>query len=225
VAQQPDLQALKSLRGALRSRLGEPLPRLGGFTEQEITLAINFAQYEVARRLLRLHQSWFNKMYTFSIQSGVVLYDLPTNCLEIIGMTWGGKNVIPLSLSDYGIIESNPNYEPSQDDSYYIKLEDQIKVSPIPGTETGGQLLPLVVFYVQSPTDLAEDTDKTIIPKQFCDLLIRYAYIITAPKIGKDATQAEKFYDEAFQEMTSKYLEDKILRESLPGERLGKPGR
>lgn len=220
-----ELQELKSLRGALRSRLGEPLPRLGGFTEQEMTLAINYAQYEVAGRLLRIHQSWFNKMYTFTLQSGVILYDLPSDCLEIAGMTWGGKNVTPLSLADYGIIESNPNYEPSQDNSYYVQLGDKIKISPVPGEGTRGQFLPLIVFYIQSPTDLIDGTDKTIIPKQFCDLLIRYAYIITAPKLGKDVIQAEKFYDEAFQEMTSKYLENKILRESLPGERIGQPGR
>lgn len=198
------LRTRKFLRSMVRARIDEPFE--DAFKDQELNGIIDFAQYEVARRLSNIEQEWFAKKYTIGLSAGVNIYDLPSDILEIRSIIWY-KDVRKLPLSKVGLINSNSNYTPSTENAFWWQEATKLHFRPTPGSgDIEGVYADLTIWGIQRPTPLAADETETILREEFLEALIRYCVMICAPKKPHlSAADAEKKYDEYFLEMEKKY--------------------
>ena len=206
------LNTRKALRSAVRARLGEPVPREGGFTEEEINIVLSYNQHDIVRKLLELNRDWFLKSATLQLDAGDG-FTVPSDLEDVVGIYYNGIPVKRMSAEDIGLFETNSNFLPSLTQPFYVWRSDVFIVYP--DTITSG----LTCWYLEAPEELDTDNATTIVPVQFCDLLVLSAVKSLAPradKVNMEAVMAE--WESAWKSLTENYLRDERIKIPVPGE-------
>lgn len=207
------LQELGTIRGLVRNLIGEPVQK--DFTNPELNAIITLVQNEVIRRLMRVNTVWFASSAQLSaIDVGVAAkYTLPTDCGEIVSVrTLTGKIITIKPLSEHPYITSNPMHAASTNDPCAIQISNKLYVYP-PSITT------IIVDYIQKGLELTTDSETTILPLEFIDILVAGVIAKCAAKAGLDVAQKEKEYDEMFPESELRKRKDVDEAKAAQGER------
>jgi len=208
------LQDLKTLRSLLRSRIGEPSEVK--FTNVELNTIISAGQFDVARRLLKINKSWLADNTNINITSGVAT--LPTDCGDIEAVVssdmvnYGSFKELPLSSA--GLHENIFHQLRNMNNSgYFLHVGDELHFV---GESPWDTLPPsVIIYYIRKPIELSADTDLTIIPTQFIELILAYAEWHCALKAGLPPEEKRAAYNAMFDELRKSV--DRDIEKKTPG--------
>jgi len=207
------LQVLKNMRGVLRGRINEPSEKK--FTDIELNNAINLAQYDVARRLLKINKNWFAKRTAITVNT-VDTYltgTIPSDCLEIESIiTNTGYPIRELPLSEGQLPDVNAMYAASWSNPYYQVISTTLYIYHGVSDASSKSV---TMTYIQKPTELSNDTDETIIPIEFVNIIIACAVWYCADKAGLDSTGKKTEYDTMIIELRESLNRD--VKKKIPG--------
>jgi len=197
------LQQLKTIRSLVRNSIKEPVQK--NFTDPELNAIISLVQNDVIRRLMRVNTVWFAARTNINGSSGipgVMVFILPSTCGEIVSiMTASGVTVTIKPLAEHGLLTTNTMYTPSTSNPYAVQIGNVLYVYP-------NSINVIYLDYIVKGVELTADTDTTIIPFEFVDILIAGTVARCAEKAGLDARQKEKEYDEMFPESEQRKRQD-----------------
>jgi len=208
------LQQLKTIRSLVRNSINEPVQK--NFTDPELNAIISLCQNDVIRRLLRVNTVWFasrTQLTGSAPINGARTFTLPSTCGEIVSVvTAAGVSVTIKPLSEIGLLTSDTMHTPSASNPYGVHIENYLYIYP-------SSISTIYIHFIRKAVELTEETDTTIIPFQFIDILVAAAVAECAPKAGLDVAQMEKKYDEKFTELELRKRRDVDEEESISGER------
>jgi hypothetical protein len=183
-------------------------PNMEKFSPLTLDGFINFGQYDVAKRLLKINKKWFTKKVPLSVTAGVAT--IPSDCLEIESLTLtDGTPIVEMAASDIGLIYASSMYEPSLSNPYFVHLSDVLYLFPTTITS-------VILYETTKPVVLDADDKETIIPVEFVSMIIAYGEWQGADIAGLNPTIKEKEYDEMFREVEERLRKDVEVK--TPGE-------
>lgn len=197
------LRRLDYMRSLLRGRIKEP--EEDKFTNIELNLELSLAQFDVIKRLLKINKAWFAKIVSIKLKRTTTygMGAIPSDCSQIEAITDPtGRQITELPLSKVGLL-TNLMYAPSLSDARYLHIGNDIYVY------SGISSIPTIwLYHIQKPNELVNDTDITILPVEFVDMIIACALWKCAAKAGLSEAQKEKEYDDMFVELELRYRRD-----------------
>ena len=206
MASMNEMKSLKYMRSMLAVKLKDP--NMEKFSPLALDGFINFGQFDVAKRLLKINKKWFTKKGTLSVTAGVAI--IPSDSLEIDALTLtDGTPIVEVGAADIGLIYANSMYEPSLSNPYFVHLANSLYLFP-------NSISSAILYYTQKPTVLSGDSAETIIPVEFVSMIIAYGEWQGADIAGLNPTIKEKEYDEMFREVEERLRKDVEVK--TPGE-------
>lgn len=200
------MRSLKYMRSMLSVKLKDP--NMEKFSPLTLDGFINFGQFDVAKRLLKINKKWFTKRVPLSVTAGVTA--VPSDCLEIETLTLtDGTPIVEIAASDIGLIYASSMYEPSLSNPYFVQLTDSLYLFP-------ATISSVHLYEIEKPTVLDADGKETIIPVEFVNMIIAYGEWQGAEIAGMDPRIKEKEYDEMFAEIQERLTHDVEVK--TPGE-------
>lgn len=203
-----NLQTLKVIRGLLRGILADP--KEDRFMDTELNFILSMAQFDVARRLRKINRDWFSKEIEGSCVVGAdySIYTFPSDLLDVISAEAVMNQVdppltIPIRIFDSGkknLLLSNLMFTPSN--SYIIGFQIGGELHIYPAIST------LNILYVQTPVEISNENDQTIIPVRFIEYILAYAKMMCAAKT-QHINPAQ-----ALQEYENMYMEEIISKKT-----------
>jgi hypothetical protein len=201
-----EMKSLKYMRSMLAVKLKDP--NMENFSPLALDGFINFGQFDVAERLLKINKKWFTKKQTLNLTAGVG--SLPTDCLEIETLTLSdGTPVVEIAASDIGLIYASSMYEPSLSNPYFVQLANSLYVFPNTISVTA-------LYFIQKPLVLSADANETIIPVEFVSMIIAYGEWQGAEIAEMDPIIKKNEYDKMFKETEERLRKDVEVK--TPGE-------
>jgi len=191
-----NLQTLKVMRGVLRGMIAEPKEEI--FLDMELNFYLSLAQFDVARRLRKINKDWFSieKEVSCAISVDHSVLTIPSDCLEIIlirssAMSRKGETIRLFDNEEMGKITSNSMYAASSTYPVGFHVGNEVYIYPA--------LAAVRIIYVQSPSEISNENDNTIIPVKFIEHVLAYAKWLCAPKTKHiNPQEAKKEYDDMF---------------------------
>jgi hypothetical protein len=154
---------------------------------------LNEAQSRIGR-ILELPNLYTTSTITTS--SGTDTYDLPTDVIRINGVT------NPNSPSELAYVNdpADVNYynqagQNMGEPQYYTYTGTSLRLAPIPDATYS-----LTVDYYKSPTTLSNDTDTSVLPSDYHDVMISYA-LSRAYRSEDDMQMSQFFYAEFMRDL------------------------
>ena len=202
----PTIKSLKYMRSMLSVKLKDP--NMTKFSPLTLDGFINFGQFDVAKRLLKINKKWFTKKQTLTVTAGVAT--IPSDCLEIESLTLtDGTPIVEIAASDIGLIYVSSMYKPSLSNPYFVQLEGSLYLFPV-------TISSVILYETRKPLVLTNDLDGTIIPVEFVSMIIAYGEWQGADIAGMDPRIKEQEYDEMFREVEERLRSDVEVK--TPGE-------
>jgi hypothetical protein len=192
------LNTLKALRSMVRGRIGEPVA--DEFSEQELNLYLSFGQVDVANKLIPIMKDWFTT--SGSLTGGPSDWNVPSLCQEIRAITINGDPLVYIAPEDLGVMATNECFKATSSNRFYTHATDTITIFP------SSSVAP-VLYYVQRPEEMDEDTDVALIPIQFLDLVVKYAVLMCAPRLPRlqqIVPQLMDEYEKTFARLEANYV-------------------
>lgn len=170
------------------------------FTNADINYAINRAQQEVSAELRQVFEDFFvtNVPYLITTAANQELYPLPSDFIRLKRLERAdtGEMVPMIDLNEKSIygnavppLVNTAGY--GSGISAYL-LGEYLGLTPTPTDNTH----PFNLYYVQRLADLVNDTDVTLIPSEYIDLLSILAAVDCMIKDESDTTQLRTLYAE-----------------------------
>lgn len=115
----------------------------------------------------------FTDTKTLTSVSGTREYQLGTDVMKILAITYDSKEVQPTTLEQAGFYNDYPSETNATPSHYYIKMTTNpiIGFTPAPGTSS----LTISVHYVKRPDSLVTTTNNPVIPEQYQRLIVKFA--------------------------------------------------
>lgn len=193
---------LANIRQRVRFYIDEPVQ--ANFTDSDLNYAINDAQQYVANEITQVDENYMvsSTPTIINILANQQYYALPLDfnkCVRVVDTTTGIS--IPFSdINSQNVVVPQvlPNVAYGGVGFNAIIVGNSIGFTPIPTSNT----FTPVFYYVPNVPDLVADTDVSIIPRNFIDLVAIQASIDARIKDEDDTSALERKYDRLIKQLT-----------------------
>ena len=173
-------------------------------TETEVKLNLNRGYQKVVNRISSLAQDYYVRLAKTDLVADQSLYGLPSDYRRMIRMEMAPEDAderYKVTRADTNAFGDPVDYYGDNTNPTYSIRGDNIEIKPTPENDiTDG----LWMYYVETVSDMTQDTDEPNLPPEFSDLPVEYATAKAKARLGlMDEAQLHlaEFYRE-LEEMT-----------------------
>lgn len=178
-------------------------PQQANFTDVDLNYAINNAQQEVMNEITQIAENYLvgTTPTIITTASGQQYYPLAEDCNKIVRVfdTVTGAMIPFTDMNSENILVPAISPALAYGGLAYTAMVvgNSIGFTPIPN---GGQFAP-AYYYVPYAADMTSDTDTTVIPRNYVDLLAIAAAIDARIKDEDDTTALERKYSRLIEQL------------------------
>ncbi len=157
----------------------------------------------------RLHTDWrfLWRLGEVSFTAGVKTYDLPSlgiqNCKRLDMIAIAGRELTQLTWEQFKFAQYHTMQHTGAMTFYTIRPDGKLVIYPVPATDHTAD-----VEYNQKPTKMLKNTDESLIPVEYRDIIFYRALMYYGKEEGDDSIfyENERLYEAVLNQLVADYL-------------------